>query len=97
MDASDIIARLRPLLPHLQQRFGVRELLLIGSFARGEARPDSDVDLVAAFDRPISLFGLGSLQAELESVLGRRVDLGPLDSLRASVRASALAEARRVA
>lgn len=86
MGREVIIRALQAAMPELGQRFGVRHLLLFGSFARGTARPDSDVDLLAEFDRPISLMGLGSLRAYLEKLLGRSVDVGPLDSLRASAR-----------
>ena len=42
--------------------FGVKSLALFGSVARGDARPDSDVDLLVEFDRPVGLFGLVALQ-----------------------------------
>jgi predicted nucleotidyltransferase len=50
-------------------------LRVFGSVARGEDRPDSDVDLLADFPPGLSLFGLSRLEAELESILGTRVDL----------------------
>jgi predicted nucleotidyltransferase len=60
--------------------------------ARGEARPDSDVDLLVEFDRPIGLFGLIALQLRLEELLGCPVDIGSWDSLKAPVRSNVMKE-----
>ncbi|HVN56266.1 MAG TPA: nucleotidyltransferase domain-containing protein [Anaerolineaceae bacterium] len=49
--------------------FGVKSLALFGSVARDEARPDSDVDLLVEFDRPVGLFGLIALQERLEDCI----------------------------
>lgn len=97
MTCDAIIQALQAVMPELSQRFGVRHLMIFGSFARGSARPDSDVDLLAEFDRPISLMGLASLRARLEQLLGRSVDVGPLDSLRPGAREEVLSGALRVA
>lgn len=50
---------------------------LFGSFARGEERPDSDVDLLVEFDHssPIGLFAYARIWREIEERLGRKVDL----------------------
>jgi len=50
---------------------------LFGSFARGEERPDSDVDLLVEFDHssPIGLFAYARMWREIEERLGRKVDL----------------------
>ena len=45
-------------------------LHVFGSVARGEDRPDSDVDLLADLPPGISLLGLARLQADLEAILG---------------------------
>jgi uncharacterized protein len=68
---------------------GVTELHVFGSVARGEDRPDSDVDLVADLPPGMSLFGLGRLQAELEGILGAKVDLVPAEDLKPDVRSRA--------
>jgi predicted nucleotidyltransferase len=56
---------------------------------RGEDRPDSDVDLIADLPADMSLFGLARLQAELEAILGTRVDLVPAADLKPDVRGRA--------
>ena len=54
--------------------------------ARGEDRPDSDVNLLADFPSGLSLFGLGRLEADLEGILGTRGDLIPAADLKPGVR-----------
>jgi predicted nucleotidyltransferase len=62
-------------LEALCQKYDVRVLKLFGSTARGEDRPDSDIDLIVEFDGRKSLFDLIGLEHDLEDLLGREVDL----------------------
>jgi len=54
---------------------GTRRVALFGSFGRGDAGPDSDVDLIVEFASPTGLLGLVRLERELTEVLARSVDL----------------------
>ena len=75
---------------------GARWLGLFGSFARDEARPDSDVDLVVDLDhRTFDRFM--DLKLRLEDLLGRKVDLVLSDSLKPRVRDRILREVIRAA
>jgi predicted nucleotidyltransferase len=60
---------------------------VFGSVARGEDRPDSDVDLLADLPPGLSLFGLGRAEADLEAIIGTRVELIPAQDLKPAVRA----------
>jgi hypothetical protein len=51
-----------------------------------EDHPGSDVDLLADFPPGLSLFGLGRLEADLEGILGTRIDLIPAADLKPGVR-----------
>jgi len=76
---------------------GVRSLDLFGSVARGEASPDSDVDLLVVFDRPIGLIHFFRVQRRLEEILGCRVDLVMRDAVKRQLRERIFAEAVRAA
>ncbi len=65
----------------LRQKFGVRVLGIFGSYARGEAGPTSDVDLLIELERPLG-WELVDVKTYLEGLLGRRVDLITLGALR---------------
>ena len=66
---------------------GVINLRVFGSVARGEDRPDSDVDLLVDLPPGMGLLGLGRVQAELEAILGTKIDLVPASDLKPAVRA----------
>jgi len=55
----------------------IGKLSLFGSFLKGTARPDSDVDLLVEFepDVRIGLMGMAGIESELSSLVGRKVDL----------------------
>src|SRR4051812_20885023 len=76
---------------------GVRSLDLFGSTVRGNARPDSDVDLLVEFDEVPGLVGYVRIQHRLQDILGRRVDLVMASGLKPRIRERVLSEARRVA
>jgi len=79
------------------QSMGVYSLALAGSVARGDARPDSDIDLIAELRADRSLFDDIRLEHFLEALLGRSVDLIPLDyRIGARIRAGLEADAVRV-
>ncbi|MBL8773790.1 MAG: nucleotidyltransferase domain-containing protein [Phenylobacterium sp.] len=67
---------------------GIELLGVVGSVARGEARPDSDVDVAYAIVGKSSLFDLGGLAMDIQGDLGRRVDMVDLTRLKPAFRAS---------
>jgi predicted nucleotidyltransferase len=71
---------------------GVRISGVFGSVARGEDRADSDVDLLVTLPPGVGLFELGRLAAELQELLGARVDLVPAADLKPGVRQHVFAE-----
>lgn len=70
-----------------------RSVALFGSVARGDDGPQSDIDLLVELSPGVRPFALLALGAELEDLLGVRVDIGTPGSLRASLRDEVLAEA----
>jgi predicted nucleotidyltransferase len=80
------------------RRHGVSELSLFGSAARGEMRPDSDIDFLVDFlpgARP-GLLGVSAMTRELSVLLGRRVDLAIKRALKPLIRPGVLSEARLI-
>jgi len=61
---------------------------VFGSTARGEDRPDSDIDLLVHLEPEVGLLGLARLQRDLERVLDAPVDVIPDDGLKPEVRDS---------
>jgi predicted nucleotidyltransferase len=77
--------------------FGVSGLTLFGSVARDDARPDSDVDILVEFERPVGYFALVRLGTYLEQILGCRVDLVTPGALTERLRERIRQEAVRAA
>jgi len=67
-------------------RRGAGSVRVFGSVARGDARPDSDVDFLVTFEPDRSLFDLGGLIVDLEDLLGWSVDVVTLEELRPRMR-----------
>ena len=57
-------------------RHGVFDIRVFGSVARGEAGEGSDVDFLVDIEQDRSLFDLGAFYADLEELLGCKVDVG---------------------
>jgi uncharacterized protein len=64
-----------PVLKALALEYGYGQLAVFGSVARGEARPDSDIDLVVEAPEGTSSFDFVRCQQLIEQVLGRGIDL----------------------
>lgn len=57
-------------------RYGIRNIRVFGSVARGEARDGSDVDFLVDVEKGRSLFDLGGFYADLQDLLGCEIDVG---------------------
>jgi len=86
MKRNEILKTLRAHRDELRQRFGVKSLAVFGSVARGEARPDSDVDILVEFEGRATFDRYMGLKFFLEDLLGRRVDLVTRKALKPRMR-----------
>lgn len=74
----DVLRKLRENEPALRRDYFVKTLALFGSVARDDSGPDSDLDLLVEFDRPVSLFDLVGAAQFIEKLFDLpedRVDL----------------------
>ena len=97
MYREDAIRLLKQVEPELRAR-GVRSLALFGSTARGEARPDSDVDVLVELDmsRRPTLIDLSGMRLLMEDKLGCHADMAIRGSLRPTYRSNIEADAIRI-
>ena len=75
------IADIQRTVADLGKQYGAERIFLFGSFARGDAAADSDIDLRIDKGKIRGLFALSGLHIALEERLGRKVDLLTSDSL----------------
>ncbi len=73
LSEDEILSVLRLLKEHIQTRYKVTRIGVFGSVARGEASPESDVDIVVEMEP--NLFLRADLKAELTARFGRPVDV----------------------
>jgi predicted nucleotidyltransferase len=85
-------------LAEICRRYGVRELAVFGSVARGEMRPGSDIDLLVEFlpEAEPGLLDHAGLMLDLSDLLGRKVDLVSKKGLKPLIRDSVIQDARRL-
>ncbi|MEQ9440184.1 MAG: nucleotidyltransferase family protein [Cyclobacteriaceae bacterium] len=78
---QEIESKLKAVKPYLTKEFGVDQIGYFGSFANGDYREDSDLDILVAFSKKIG-WKFFDLKDYLESTIGRKVDLVTERSLR---------------
>lgn len=71
----DKLRKERSRIMSLAAKHGARNMRVFGSVARGEERPDSDIDFLVEMAPDRSLFDVGGLQMDLQETLAHRVDV----------------------
>jgi uncharacterized protein len=90
----DQIRELKPQIFGLAAKYGASHLRVFGSVARGQERPDSDVDFLVELPRGYDLFGQRmALAQSLSDILHRKIDLVPEHELNRHLRDQVLREA----
>ena len=82
---ADVLALLDAHKAVLREQFGVVEINLVGSFARDQARPDSDIDVIVEFAGKPSLLTYAGASNYIREASGRKVDLFQLEDIRAEL------------
>jgi predicted nucleotidyltransferase len=92
-DVSEVIRILLSLKAEIKKRFKTNLKGIFGSFARSEATPDSDIDILVEFLPAANLFDMAELTLFLEDRLHRNIDLVPESGIREELRQTILREA----
>jgi predicted nucleotidyltransferase len=93
MSNEELVKLRRPEILAIAHHYGARNVRIFGSVARGEARPDSDIDFLVELEPGRSLFDLGGMLYELQELLGVQVDVVTRNGLRPRFREQVVAEA----
>ncbi len=94
MEIEKILQSYKEQILAVARKNGAYDVRLFGSVARGEARPDSDIDFLVKLEAGRSLLDLARLLRELQNLLGMPVDVVTEAGLRPRIRMRVLKEAR---
>jgi uncharacterized protein len=89
---QDILVSLKNLKREVAKEYSVKKIGLFGSVARNEQTPQSDIDLLVEFSKPVGFVNFMRLENFLSEQLGERVDLVTPDSLKPVIRQDILSE-----
>ena len=93
MKTNNILASNREEILRIAASYGARNVRAFGSVARGEAGPDSDLDLLVQFDPGASLLDLIAMKQDLEDLLSCQVDVVTEAAISPYIREQVLKEA----
>jgi len=93
MSTDELLKEKREEILRTASKHGARNVRVFGSVARGEARPDSDVDLLVEVGPDRTPFFPGGLIADMEELLGKKVQVVTQDGLHWYIRERVLEEA----
>jgi hypothetical protein len=92
MNKDEIIVFLRENKPFLEQQFGVVRIGLFGSYVRGNAHEDSDIDIAVEMRDEHIFRNFFSLERYLKEHLKKEIDLGIMETIKPLVRQRVLKE-----
>lgn len=88
-EIKDTLIRQKPII---KEKYGVSEIGVFGSYVRGEQKRKSDIDILVAFEKPISLLKLVSLENFLTDLIGVKADVVPKEDIRRELKERILRE-----
>ncbi|MUL35571.1 nucleotidyltransferase family protein [Gloeocapsopsis dulcis] len=93
MRIRELLDQQRSEILRIAAQHGAYNVRVFGSVARGEAQPDSDIDLLVELESSRSLLDRVALMQDLEDLLGTKVEVATEKGLQASIRDRILCEA----
>jgi len=94
MEIKELLQKKRPEILRIAAQRGAYNVRIFGSVVRDKAGPESDIDFLVNMEPGRSLFDLGGLLMDLQSLLNCKVDVVTESGLRARIRQRVLNEAR---
>ena len=91
-DKDEILQILKQHKEELYKKYGVKEIGLFGSFARGEETDKSDIDILVEFEKPVGLLTVSSLENCLSDLLGIKADVVRKRNIRKELKENILNE-----
>jgi predicted nucleotidyltransferase len=82
----DAIETLKKNKPEITKKYPISRLGVFGSFAKGKATPESDVDVLVEFSEPVDFFAFIDVKDFLEAILKTRVDLVTVKALKPALK-----------
>ncbi|MBI2481957.1 MAG: nucleotidyltransferase family protein [Candidatus Vogelbacteria bacterium] len=79
--SEDNLLTIKKAITPVLLKYGIKSAGVFGSRARGDSRPDSDIDILIELGQPMVFFAFGNLEDELEKILKYKVDLVTKDAL----------------
>lgn len=92
-DVESIMKKLKESMAILSDKYNVKNLEIFGSYARGEQKNRSDLDILVEFTETIDLFKYIELENYIGEILGVKVDLVMKDTLKPRIKDRILNEA----
>ena len=89
----EILKVMKQELPHLKEKFKVKDIGLFGSYAREEQSQTRDIDVLVDFEVPVGFFKFIELEDYLSNKLGVKVDLVTPDALKPLIKTHIMQEA----
>ncbi len=93
MSVDELLKEKRAEILRIAAQHGARNVRLFGSVARGEARPDSDIDVLVEFEPGRTLLDRIGMIQDLEDLLGRKVDVVTEKALHQYIRQQVIKQA----
>jgi uncharacterized protein len=79
---NSIKQTLREYKPAIQDKYNVEKIGVFGSYARGEQQPESDIDILVEFSKPVDFFEYFELEELLHNALGLKIDMVSVKALK---------------
>lgn len=90
---EEIVEILKQELPYLKKKYGITDIGMAGSYVRGEAGPNSDIDIIVKIGSRISLLDFIHVENYLTEKLGTKVDLVDIDNIKPRIKPYILEDA----